>query len=425
LTSTILGDTDRALCFLRDYRAPVFTPRRRGWRNFVALIINWFLRLLGRKQIVYNEQVIDILGKNHQLYSIMIGHFDDQARRVAEAQLGLEEQHEALKGRQDGLEEQQRGLEEQQRGLEEHERELRERQGNVEGRQRALEERQGGLEERQGGLEQRQKGLEEQQRGLEEHERELRERQGNVEGRQGALEERQGGLEERQGGLEQRQEGLERQQRGLEELIRLVHAEARDIALTVRTELGAQALQLKSDEMVVRAGRVKLSELPKDLRINVGCGHRPMDGYVNIDCRDIPEANFIADARALPFELGSVAELASSHLVEHFREHEFRHKILPYWRALLKPLGILRIICPNWDAMVRQLMEGRLSWARFKEITFGGQEYDGNDHFAMYTPESLAAALRENGFSRVETIDTERDNGGCPEMELIAVKDQM
>lgn len=334
LTSTILSETDRMLSFLRDYRAPVFTPRRRGWRKFVAFIINWVLRLFGRKQIVYNEQVIDILGKNHQLYSIMISHLDDQARRVAEVQ---------------------RGLEEQQRGLEEQER----------------------------------------------------------------------GLRERQGGLEQRQGSLEEQQRGFEEWIRLVHTEARDIALAVRTELGVQAVQLKSDETVARAGGVDLSELPKDLRINVGCGHRPMDGYVNIDCRDIPEASFVADARALPFELGSVAELVSSHLVEHFREHEFRHKILPHWRALLKSSGILRIICPNWDAMVRQLTEGRMNWARFKEITFGGQEYDGNDHFAMYTPETLLAALRENGFSRVEIIETERDNGGCPEMELIAVKDEM
>ena len=76
----------------------------------------------------------------------------------------------------------------------------------------------------------------------------------------------------------------------------------------------------------------------------------------------------------------------------------------------------------HWEAMLRKLQAGEMTFAFFKEITFGSQEYEGNDHFSIYTPATLSGLLREHGFPKVDVLVTDRDNGGCPEMELVATK---
>jgi hypothetical protein len=48
------------------------------------------------------------------------------------------------------------------------------------------------------------------------------------------------------------------------------------------------------------------------------------------------------------------------------------------------------------------------------------QDYEGDDHFAMYTAATLDAALRDAGFSEVQVLARDRMNGLCPEMELVA-----
>ena len=166
----------------------------------------------------------------------------------------------------------------------------------------------------------------------------------------------------------------------------------------------------------------KIQELGGVIRLNLGCGEKPLRGYINVDARELPDVDVIADACNLPYGPDSVQEIVSAHLVEHFREHQFRQTILPYWTSLLTDGGVLRIICPNWAAMIRRLQEGRMSYQHFRTVTFGAQDYAGDDHFAMYTPEALAALLGEAGYHHIEQVAEERINGLCPEMELTAVR---
>lgn len=166
----------------------------------------------------------------------------------------------------------------------------------------------------------------------------------------------------------------------------------------------------------------KVAAMPGGLRVNVGCGEKPLDGFINVDRREQPGVDVVADVRRLPFEPGTVAELASSHLVEHFREHELRVRVLPVWRALLRDGGLVRIVCPDWAAMLARQGDGRLPLAQFTRITFGGQDYEGNDHFAMYTPETLSELLLACGFSRVDVVARDRMASGCPEMEVVGYR---
>ena len=223
--------------------------------------------------------------------------------------------------------------------------------------------------------------------------------------------------------LERWLEAQDARMRGSEDWIRLVGTELQDVAREVRTLKGQNTAQLTPLRITrPREFAQKIQNMDGELKVNVGSGHKALIGYINIDFRDLPEVDIACDATAMPFAPNSLLEIASSHLVEHYREYEFKTRLLPYWFSLIKPGGSIRIICPNWQAMLDQLHSGKMSASQFKLLTFGGQDYDGDDHYAMYTPDTLTALLDETGFKEIRILAVDRDNGGCPEMELIAAK---
>lgn len=56
------------------------------------------------------------------------------------------------------------------------------------------------------------------------------------------------------------------------------------------------------------------------LRLNVGCGHEVLAGFVNLDVRPVPGLALRADALRLPFADGSAAEVRAGSLLEHFAD---------------------------------------------------------------------------------------------------------
>jgi len=217
-------------------------------------------------------------------------------------------------------------------------------------------------------------------------------------------------------------EHLNKEVQGLPPWIDIIARKVEMLSLNVRELSPARVYAEWPEPRIVDIEKYKqlLSEMRGQIRINLGCGEKPLPGYINVDLRLLPDVDIVADVRRLPFDAGSIFEISSAHLVEHFREHHFRTVVLPYWKSLLMPGGQLRIICPNWAAMLEQLNAGRMPISTFKRITFGAQDYEGDDHFAMYTPETLEKLLVEVGFREIERIVLDRMNGDCPEMELLA-----
>ena len=58
-----------------------------------------------------------------------------------------------------------------------------------------------------------------------------------------------------------------------------------------------------------------------------------------MDVRELPGIDIVSGAEVLPFAYGLLEEVASSHLVEHFREHEFKMRILPHWFSPIESGG--------------------------------------------------------------------------------------
>ncbi len=159
-----------------------------------------------------------------------------------------------------------------------------------------------------------------------------------------------------------------------------------------------------------------------NLRLNLGCGHITLEGYVNVDMRELPNVDIKSNVGELPFEEGSVDEIFSSHLVEHFPQEALRRKLLPHWFACLKPGGKLSAITPDATAMISAAGAGTYGFEDFREVLFGAQDYDGDYHYNLLSPDSMAELLAEAGFVDIEVPVTGRRNGKCFEFEIYGRK---
>lgn len=224
--------------------------------------------------------------------------------------------------------------------------------------------------------------------------------------------------EDRLAALEPRVEGLSQ---SLSEALSRVEARGefirKEIMHELRAEsLGGGSLQSRVEPRVVNAE--KLSQRP--IRLNLGSGHIPVEGYINCDARDLPGVDVVCDARALPFDDGAIAEIRATHLLEHFPHEILRRVVLPHWFSALMPGGRLSLVIPDAEAMAKAHSVGDMSFEDLRLVTFGEQEYDGDFHYTMFSKESLSDLLTEVGFRRIEVIASGRKNGACLEMEVLA-----
>ena len=155
-----------------------------------------------------------------------------------------------------------------------------------------------------------------------------------------------------------------------------------------------------------------------EIRLNLGCGHIPLPDFLNVDTRDLAHVDVIADVRRLPFTEGSVAQIHSAHLLEHFAVEELRRSLLPYWVSLLRADGVLTAIVPDAETMIAEYAAGRLTFEDLRLVTYGQQEYDHDFHFNMFSQASLRELLLEAGLRDVRIVASGRRNGLCYEMEI-------
>ena len=157
-------------------------------------------------------------------------------------------------------------------------------------------------------------------------------------------------------------------------------------------------------------------------KVNLGCGHIPLAGYVNVDMRELPGVDVVADVGELPFEEASLREVFSAHLLEHFPQEELIRRLLPHWHDLLAPGAAFRAVAPDGEAMLANFAAGRYAFEDFREVLFGAQDYEGDFHYNLLTPTSLGKILEDAGFRDVQVLARGRRNGKCFEFEVAAVK---
>jgi SAM-dependent methyltransferase len=196
----------------------------------------------------------------------------------------------------------------------------------------------------------------------------------------------------------------------------------KELFYEVRFRLEEQERKVRPEIRDPAAFAAKVAKFTDGLRVNLGAGSLERADYLNVDRRDLDNVDIRADVRDLPFEDGQLAEIYLAHLIEHFPEAEMRGRILPYWRRLLRPGGKLVVTCPDAEAMMKKWAAAEFDFEALREVTFGTQEYEGNSHHNMFTPESLISLLTSVGFSQATCTARGRPNGLCLELEVEALK---
>lgn len=107
-----------------------------------------------------------------------------------------------------------------------------------------------------------------------------------------------------------------------------------------------------------------MTEQETPLRLNLGSGNRPLAGFVNVDARELPTVDVVADVRALPFPDGSAAEIEASSLLEHFQDP---YAVLDEIHRVLAPDGTARFRVPSLWSQAGQLDPDHVFLADLKQ----------------------------------------------------------
>lgn len=158
------------------------------------------------------------------------------------------------------------------------------------------------------------------------------------------------------------------------------------------------------------------------IRLNLGSGNLSVDGYLSVDARELANVDVVADVSNMPYEASTVDEIFSAHLIEHFTRQRLEKELLPYWKSLLKTGGVFRVIFPDLEAMIEAYQAGEMSFQTLGSNIMGGQDYQLDYHYAVYSPDVVVAMLEQQGFRNITIVAKGRKNGDCRETEITAVK---
>ncbi len=153
-----------------------------------------------------------------------------------------------------------------------------------------------------------------------------------------------------------------------------------------------------------------LANLPNDdLCVNLGCGYRPMKGWVNVDRARGPEVQVVWDlANGLPFPDSSCSAVFSEHFIEHVTKEAAARLLSECYRAL-KAGGVLRVSTPDAELYLRSYAGDQkfLAHPSFSQqidtpvdrVNYMMREY--GQHLWSYDEELLTLMLKRAGFDKV------------------------
>lgn len=159
-----------------------------------------------------------------------------------------------------------------------------------------------------------------------------------------------------------------------------------------------------------RRTREFIAALPnRDLCVNLGCGYRPLTGWVNVDIARGPHVEVVCDlGGGLPFRDESCVAVFSEHVIEHL-PREAAANLLRECHRVLQPGGVLRLSTPDAERFLRSYAgDGEFlrhpgfdepAETRLDRVNKMMREH--GQHLWVYDEESLALALARAGFSRV------------------------
>ena len=132
------------------------------------------------------------------------------------------------------------------------------------------------------------------------------------------------------------------------------------------------------------------------MKVNVGCGQRTLDGYVNIDRKNGGEAFPLSVDGEEAVSDEACDEIRASHVLEHF-PHALVPQIIKHWAAKLKPGGVLKIAVPDFDWIAQKYIDGAAE--PIEGYLMGGQTDEDDFHKSVFNKATLIEYCRDAGLT--------------------------
>ena len=142
------------------------------------------------------------------------------------------------------------------------------------------------------------------------------------------------------------------------------------------------------------------------IAINLGCGDKYWDNYINVDVDPDCNPDVVADlTQKLPFEDNYADEIISIHLIEHIDTLKIDN-LIQDWFRILKPGGKLIIECPDLEKIAVHILNQRFRnsdrelWEMYTVYGIFGEQTENAwmRHQWAYTPDSMAELLSKHNF---------------------------
>ena len=150
-------------------------------------------------------------------------------------------------------------------------------------------------------------------------------------------------------------------------------------------------------------------------KLDIGCGNNLKEGYIGVDCQDLPNIDIVCDAWEINkfFANSSIDEIYCRHSLEHYTFAQ-GVQALAAWYKILKPGSEMHLIVPDLDYHLKQFAD-KTNWHKtsdwkFNDITnlehalgslFGWQSNDFDIHKSGYNFELLKIKLETAGFTDI------------------------
>jgi SAM-dependent methyltransferase len=200
----------------------------------------------------------------------------------------------------------------------------------------------------------------------------------------------------------------------------------------------------------------------ESIRLNLGCGGRPLAGYINVDRDSLDQIRARYPGRAfddglvvenhdifnLPFAADSVDEVRADSLIEHLAFVDEPRFFLEVVRVL-RPGGLLSLTTVDFEAVARQWLAAKDDWKDFYRTDdeailsqhwfgtysygvenrwgyltatiFGSQNGPGQFHTNCYSEAKLRAICRRLHLE-VETVDRFQWHGDRDHMLALSAR---
>lgn len=138
------------------------------------------------------------------------------------------------------------------------------------------------------------------------------------------------------------------------------------------------------------------------MKLNLGCGKKYKDGFINIDAFDSTVADKIMSVLDLEFHSNVVAEIEACQLIEHLGYINSTYA-LAEWSRVLKPGGILLIETPDIETSFDEYIKGDHKTRKELLSWIYGVESQGMQHRLCFPEVLLKNLLEKSGFTDIKT----------------------